>query len=101
MSALRDRGEVGMRTRVQRGILKQDLKRGAVSVEEVLLDPPDCIRGALLFDVILMAPRSGLARLERIGSDAVAARINLAQPLHRAPLKARAWLAQRLQRRAR
>jgi hypothetical protein len=90
-----------MRTRVQRGILRQDLKRGAVAIEDVLSNPPECLRGALLFDMILMAPRSGLARLERIGGEAIAARVNLAQPLHKTPASARMWLAGRLRRPAR
>lgn len=55
---------------------------------------------ALLFDVALLAPRRGPGRLERIGEEAVRERINLAQPIVKAPARARVWLAGRLRRRA-
>jgi len=95
----RERGELSVQTRVARSMLRRDLKRGLVRIADVLDDPPEFLRGVLLFDVALMAPYCGTRRLERIGFEAVGARINLAQPVDAAPLRARSWLAQRLQRR--
>lgn len=97
----RELGELSMQVRVQRRMLKMDLKRGLVQIADVLRDPPDALRGVLLFDVALMTPYFGPSRLQRLGFEAIGARINLAQPIDIASPRTRAWLAQRLQVRGR
>jgi hypothetical protein len=97
----RERGELSVQTRVARAMLKRDLKRGLADIGDLLGRPPEYLRGVALFDMVLMAPYCGPRRLERIGFEALGARINLAQPVDVAPLRARLWLAQRLQRRGR
>ena len=50
------------RTRVQRALLKADLKRGNRSLADLLADPPAYLASAKLLEVIMALPRYGPMR---------------------------------------
>ena len=62
MEALRRANEI----RVRRAQLKKDLKAGRVQVEEVLLEPPDWVGTAKVFDVLMAVPKLGRVKAARL-----------------------------------
>ncbi len=52
--------------RSRRAALKADLKRGAVSIREVLASPPDYLLTAKVVDVLLAAPKCGRVKTTKI-----------------------------------
>jgi ATP-dependent Clp protease ATP-binding subunit ClpA len=47
----------------RRATLERDLHQGRTSMEELLLDPPDFLRTAKVFDLLVSLPRVGRARV--------------------------------------
>ena len=52
--------------RTQRAQLKDSLKRGEVSIHEVLREPPEFLYTAKVFDVLMALPKFGLVRTNRV-----------------------------------
>ena len=62
MKALRRANEI----RTKRAQLKRDLKGGKVKVEGLLLDPPEWVMSAKVFDMILAVPKYGRVKANKI-----------------------------------
>ena len=62
MKALRRANEI----RTRRAQLKRDLKAGKVKVEALLLDPPEWVMSAKVFDMILAVPKYGRVKANKI-----------------------------------
>lgn len=52
--------------RTRRARLKKDLKEGRASIGPVLLDPPDFVATAKVFDLLLALPRYGRVKVEKV-----------------------------------
>ena len=52
--------------RVRRAQLKKDLKDGRVQVEEVLIDPPEYVETAKVFDMLLAVPKYGRVKVNKV-----------------------------------
>jgi hypothetical protein len=52
--------------RVRRAQLKKDLKEGRVGIEKVLLDPPDYVSTAKVFDMLMAVPKFGRVKAARL-----------------------------------
>ena len=52
--------------RVRRAELKRALKAGAVTFEQILLDPPESVLTAKVYDMLLAVPRLGKVRAGRL-----------------------------------
>src|SRR3712207_9531944 len=61
MDALQRANEI----RTQRAQLKRDLKGGRISIHDLLLDPPDCIETAKVFDMLLAVPKYGRVKVTK------------------------------------
>ena len=62
MEALRRANDI----RVKRAQLKKDLKSGAVSIEEILRDPPEFVSTAKVFDMLMAVPKFGRVKAARL-----------------------------------
>ena len=62
MDALRRANEI----RTERARLKRDLKGGRVKIQELLLDPPEYLQTAKVFDLLLAVPKYGRVKANRI-----------------------------------
>lgn len=62
MEALKRANDV----RVRRAQLKKDLKDGEVAIESILLDPPDWVLTAKVFDMLLAVPKFGRVKAARL-----------------------------------
>lgn len=62
MRALRRANEI----RIKRAQLKRDLKAGKTKVEALLLDPPEWVLSAKVFDMILAVPKYGRVKANKI-----------------------------------
>jgi hypothetical protein len=62
MEALRRANEI----RTQRARLKRDLKGGRTKIHGLLLDPPDYLLTAKVFDLLLAVPKYGRVKVNRI-----------------------------------
>src|ERR687885_205428 len=51
--------------RVRRAKLKKDLKDGRVSIEHILLDPPEYVSTAKVFDMLMAVPKFGRVKAAR------------------------------------
>src|SRR5213082_2925377 len=51
--------------RVRRAQLKKDLKDGRVSIEKILLDPPEYVSTAKVFDMLMAVPKLGRVKATR------------------------------------
>ncbi len=51
--------------RVQRAQLKKDLKAGRVNVEAILIDPPEYVETAKVFDMLMAVPKFGRVKAAR------------------------------------
>ena len=51
--------------RVRRARLKKDLKDGRVQIEEVLVDPPEYVETAKVFDILMAVPKFGRVKAAR------------------------------------
>ena len=52
--------------RSRRAQLKRDLKAGRTPIHELLLDPPDYVQTAKVFDLLLAVPKYGRVKVNRI-----------------------------------
>ena len=52
--------------RTRRAQLKKDLKGGKTKIDSLLLDPPEWLDSAKVFDVILAVPKFGRVKVNRI-----------------------------------
>ena len=51
--------------RVRRAQLKRDLKDGRVQIESILLDPPEYVSTAKVFDILMAVPKFGRVKAAR------------------------------------
>ena len=52
--------------RSKRAQLKRDLKAGRINIQGLLLDPPDYLETAKVFDLLLAVPKYGRVKVNRI-----------------------------------
>jgi len=52
--------------RTRRAQMKRDLKAGKVNVERLLLDPPEWVESAKVFDMILAVPKYGRVKANKV-----------------------------------
>jgi hypothetical protein len=52
--------------RVRRAQLKKDLKDGRVQIESILLEPPDWVETAKVFDMLMAVPKLGRVKAARL-----------------------------------
>jgi hypothetical protein len=52
--------------RTRRAQLKRDLKGGRVSIHSLLLDPPEYVETAKVFDMLLAVPKYGRVKVNKI-----------------------------------
>jgi hypothetical protein len=52
--------------RVARAQLKRDLKAGRVSILDVILDPPEWMESAKVFDFLLATPKYGRVKVNKV-----------------------------------
>ena len=52
--------------RVRRAQLKKDLKDGRVQIEGILLDPPEYVSTAKVFDMLMAVPKFGRVKASRL-----------------------------------
>jgi hypothetical protein len=62
MEALRRANEI----RTRRADLKRELKAGRVKIHPLLLDPPEYLQTAKVFDLLLAVPKYGRVKVNRI-----------------------------------
>ena len=62
MDALKRANEI----RTQRARLKRDLKAGRTQIHGLLLDPPEWLATAKVFDLLLAVPKYGRVKVNRI-----------------------------------
>jgi hypothetical protein len=62
MDALQRANEI----RTARAQLKRDLKAGRISVHDLLLNPPDYVQTAKVFDMLLAVPKYGRVKVGKI-----------------------------------
>ncbi len=62
MDALQRANEI----RTRRAQLKRDLKAGRVSIHTLLLDPPEYLETAKVFDMLLAVPKYGRVKVNKI-----------------------------------
>lgn len=58
--------EAANQIRTRRARLKKDLKAGKVGIESLLLDPPEYLGSAKVFDLMLAVPKYGRVKTNRI-----------------------------------
>jgi len=62
MDALQRANEI----RTRRAQLKRDLKAGRYSIQKLLLNPPDWVETAKVFDMLLAVPKYGRVKVNKI-----------------------------------
>ena len=62
MEALESANEI----RTRRAQLKRDLKAGRVKIHDVLLEPPEYVETAKVFDILLAVPKYGRVKVNKI-----------------------------------
>jgi hypothetical protein len=62
MDALRRANDI----RTRRASLKRDLKAGRTQIHGLLLDPPEYLQTAKVFDLLLAVPKYGRVKVNRI-----------------------------------
>lgn len=83
-------------TRIARGRLRSDMAAGSVAWQDVILDPPDCVHGLFLTELLLMVPYVQRHRVEVLGEKAHAAGITLVVRCERASTRTREWVVENL-----
>jgi hypothetical protein len=75
--------------------LREQIRRGEVTLAEILADPPDLIENWTCADVVRLqwSRRASTPAMERLGRLAVRDRVNLFMPMGRTSLATRAWVA--------
>ncbi len=81
--------------RQARAQVRADLRAGRIRVADVLADPPACILDVTLHDVLRWQVATRSPRRDmRLGSEALADRVNLLVPVGLASARSKAWAAQ-------
>ena len=62
MDALQRANEI----RTRRAQLKRDLKAGRVSIHDLLLEPPEYVETAKVFDMLLAVPKYGRVKVNKV-----------------------------------
>ena len=62
MEALQRANEI----RTRRASLKRDLKAGRISIHLLLMEPPDYIETAKVFDMLLAVPKYGRVKVNKV-----------------------------------
>jgi hypothetical protein len=62
MDALNKANEI----RTRRARLKRDLKAGRVTIHDLLLEPPDFVETAKVFDMLLAVPKYGRVKVNKV-----------------------------------
>ena len=62
MDALNRANEI----RTRRARLKRDLKAGRVSIHDLLLEPPEFVETAKVFDMLLAVPKYGRVKVNKV-----------------------------------
>lgn len=62
MDALKSANEI----RTRRARLKRDLKTGRATIESLILDPPEWLSTAKIFDFMMATPKFGRVKVNRI-----------------------------------
>ena len=62
MEALQRANEI----RTKRAALKRDLKAGRASIHSLLLEPPDFLETAKVFDMLLAVPKYGRVKVNKV-----------------------------------
>ena len=62
MDALQRANEI----RTQRAQLKRDLKGGRVTIQDLLLEPPEYVETAKVFDMLLAVPKYGRVKVNKV-----------------------------------
>ena len=62
MEALQRANEI----RTRRAQLKRDLKAGRVSIHDLLLEPPEYVETAKVFDMLLAVPKYGRVKVNKV-----------------------------------
>ena len=62
MDALQRANEI----RTRRAKLKKDLKAGRVSIHTLLMDPPEYLQTAKVFDMLLAVPKYGRVKVNKV-----------------------------------
>jgi hypothetical protein len=62
MEALQRANEI----RTKRATLKRDLKAGKVSIHDLLLEPPEYVHSAKVFDLLLAVPKYGRVKVNKV-----------------------------------
>ena len=62
MDALQRANEI----RTRRAQLKKDLKAGRVSIHTLLMDPPEYLQTAKVFDMLLAVPKYGRVKVNKV-----------------------------------
>ena len=52
--------------RIRRAQLKRDLKSGRLSIHSLLLNPPEFVETAKVFDMLLAVPKYGRVKVDKI-----------------------------------
>jgi hypothetical protein len=52
--------------RTKRAALKRDLRAGRVRIHDLLLEPPECIETAKVFDMLLAVPKYGRVKVNKV-----------------------------------
>jgi S13-like H2TH domain len=52
--------------RMQRAQLKRDLKAGRHTIQDLLLEPPDFVETAKVFDMLLAVPKYGRVKVNKV-----------------------------------
>lgn len=80
-------------------VLKTRLRQRAISLREILEDPPDELGRYLTWEVLLWAPGIGRTRLRALNARAIRqGHVNLAAPLGALTDRQRRWLTEQLPR---
>src|SRR4051812_13306907 len=52
--------------RTKRAAIKRDLKAGRASIHLLLMDPPDILKTAKVFDILLSVPKYGRVKVNKV-----------------------------------
>jgi hypothetical protein len=88
----RDALDAANERRLERARVKRQIASGEIDWRMVILDPPDCIAGLLLTEVLLLLPWMGRRRVERLGMLAHEFGLSLTVRAGKASRSTRQWV---------
>ena len=86
---------VGLATRRARAQLRNDMVAGRICVRQVILNPPPCVHGMRVFEVLELAPGIGRERTARLNVRAARVEpipVNLMREVGRIGERTRRWV---------